>query len=129
MAMRQAGFPPAAAAIGRGSVGVVHARLDLAADQIEQLIATPGASQKEVARWLNMLADFHVRVDQDRAAAAAALQRIIDLYPSSGPAGQAESRLAYLEGEFRRNSKSQVLKLGSYEGNIGLKGQLPKKPG
>jgi hypothetical protein len=103
--------------------------MDLAAGQVEQLIATRGATQKEIARWLNMLADFHVRVDHDREAASAVLRRIIDLYPNTGVAGQAESRLAYLEGEFRRNTGSQVLKLGSYEGNIGLKGQIPRKPG
>jgi outer membrane protein assembly factor BamD (BamD/ComL family) len=105
-----------------------YARMDLAADQIEHLITTPGASPKEVAHWLNMLADFHIRVGQDRAAAQAALQRISSLFPKSAVAGLAESRLAYLDGEFRRNTKSQVLKLGSYENNLGLKGQVPKRP-
>ena len=104
-----------------------YGRMDLATDQIEQLIASHGSSQKEVARWLNMLVDFHVRIDQNRTAAIAALQRIIDLYPKSAVAGLANSRIAYLEGELRRNSKSQVLKLGSYEENVGLKGQIPKK--
>jgi tetratricopeptide (TPR) repeat protein len=103
-------------------------RMDLAADQVEQLIGTPGATQKEIAHWLNLLADFHLRVDQDRSATEAALKRIIDLFPGSAVAGLAESRLAYLEGEFRRNSKSQVLRLGSYEERLGLKGQVPKKP-
>ena len=104
-----------------------YGRMDLASDQLEQLIISPGASPKEVAHWLNMLVDFHVRVDQDRAAARAALQRISALYPNSAVAGLAQSRLAYLDGELRRNSKSQVLKLGSYEENVGLKGQVPKR--
>jgi len=106
-----------------------YARIDLAADQIEQLILLPGVAQKEVVRWLNMLVDFHVRVDQDRAAARAVLQRIMDTFPKTAAASLAESRLGYLEGEFRRNNKSQVVKLGSYEDNMGLKGNVPRKPG
>lgn len=106
-----------------------YGRMDLASDQIEQLIALPGVAQKEVVRWLNMLVDFHVRVDQDRAAARAVLHRIRDTFPKTAAASLAESRLGYLEGEFRRNEKSQVVKLGSYEDNMGLKGNVPKKLG
>ena len=105
-----------------------YGRIDLASAQIEELIALPGATQKEIARWLNMLVDFHVRVGQDRAGARATLERIQSLFPHSAIASLAESRLAYLEGEFRKNSKSQVLKLGSYESDIGLKGRRPQPP-
>jgi tetratricopeptide (TPR) repeat protein len=105
-----------------------YGRMDLVADQVEQLIATRGATQKEIAHWLNMLVDFHLRVDQDRAGAEAALNRIIALFPRTAVAGLAESRLAYLDGEFRRNAKSQVLRLGSYEDNLGLKGKVSQKP-
>lgn len=117
---------------GREQLATVYAdhygRMDLATDQIEQLIALPGAGQKEITRWLNMLVDFHVRVDQDRVAARAVLERIMQLFPNTAAASLAESRLAYLEGEFRKNSKSQVMKLGSYEEKIGLKGQVPRRP-
>lgn len=106
-----------------------YARMDLATDQLEQLINSPGATPKEITHWLNMLVDFHIRVDQDRPAAQAALRRIIELFPGTAVAGLADSRLAYLDGEFRKNSKSQVLKLGSYEDNLGLKGRLPQSPG
>ena len=102
--------------------------MDLATDEVELLIAAPGATPKEIARWLNLLVDFHLRVDQDRAGAEAALQRVIQMFPNSAVAGLAESRLAHLDGELRRNEKSQVLKLGSYEDNLGLKGRVPKKP-
>jgi tetratricopeptide (TPR) repeat protein len=106
-----------------------YGRIDLASDQIEQLIALPGVAQKEVVRWLNMLVDFHVRVDQDREAARGVLHRIMESFPKTAVASLAESRLGHLEGEFRRNTKSQVMKLGSYEDKIGLKGNVPKKPG
>ena len=104
-----------------------YRRMDLATDQLDQLISSAGASQKEISRWLNMLVDFHVNIDQNRDAARAALERIVQLFPGGAVAGLAQSRLAYLEGEFRKNSKSQVIKLGSYEDNVGLKGQLPRR--
>jgi tetratricopeptide (TPR) repeat protein len=103
-----------------------YQRIDLARDQIEQLVATPGAGQKETARWLNMLADFHLNVDQDKSGAHVALSRIVDLFPKSAVAAKAETRIAYLDTEMLKNKKSQALKLGSYEDNLGLKGQMPK---
>ncbi|HEX7862840.1 MAG TPA: hypothetical protein VF773_21085 [Verrucomicrobiae bacterium] len=106
-----------------------YRRMDLASDQVEQLIATPGVSPKEVAHWLNLLVDLHLRIDSDRAAAEAALHRIIDLYPKTAVAGLAQSRLAYLDGEFRRNRTSEVVKLAISDEKIGLKGQLPKRGG
>jgi tetratricopeptide (TPR) repeat protein len=105
-----------------------YGRIDLAADQVEELIALPGVAQKEIVRWLNMLVDFHVNRD-DRAGARAVLKRIMEKFPKAAVASLAESRLAYLEGEFRKNSKSQVVKLGSYEDKIGLSGKVPKSPG
>jgi tetratricopeptide (TPR) repeat protein len=92
-----------------------YRRMDMATDQVEQLIATHGAAQKEVTRWLNMLADFHVRVDQDKHAAETALRRVLELYPRSAVAAQAESRIAYLETEMLKNKKSHAIKLGSHE--------------
>lgn len=106
-----------------------YQRLDLAVDQLEQLIASPGATHKEIAHWLNMRVDLHRDIDQDEPAARATLERIIELFPGSAAAGLAESRLMHLTGEFRKNKKSQVLKLGSYEDNVGLKGNVPKRSG
>ena len=99
-----------------------YQRMDLARDQIEQLTAAAGVDQKQVSRWLNMLADFRVRHDQDKEGARTALTRIIELYPKSAVAAKAETRIAYLETEMLKNKKSQAVKLGSYESNIGLKG-------
>jgi ABC-type transporter Mla subunit MlaD len=101
--------------------------MELATDQLDQLITSAGTTQKEISRWLNMLVDFHVNIDQNRDSARAALERIMNLFPGGAVAGLAQSRLAYLEGEFRKNNKSQVIKLGSYENNVGLNGQLPKR--
>ena len=57
-------------------------RLDLAVDQLEQLIAFPNESPKHVAHWLNLLADLHIRVGRDMAAAEAALRRILEQFPT-----------------------------------------------
>lgn len=105
-------------------------RLDLAADQLDQLIGAPGVLPKQVARWLNMLADFHIQFAADRPSAEAALKRIADLFPNTAAAAAAEKRIAYIDLEFRRGKGSQAVRLGSYDQNIGLKGQVPaQNPG
>jgi outer membrane protein assembly factor BamD (BamD/ComL family) len=104
-----------------------YQRLDLAQDQLEQLISSPNQSPKHVAHWLNMLADFYIQMKGDECAAGNALHRIVQRYPKSALAANAESRLAYLRLELKKNEKSQVLKLGSYENDIGLKGQVPRR--
>ena len=83
------------------------------------LISAPGVSQKSVAHYLNLLADLHVRNGGNRAIAETALHRVIELFPNSAVAANAEKRIAYLETELRRNQKSQVVQLGSYEDNLG----------
>lgn len=106
-----------------------YQRIDLAADQFEELILSPGTSQKQIARWLNMLADWHILLRSERAAIVEVLHRIVELFPGTAVAANAKSRIAYLENELRKNKTSQAVKLGSYEGNIGLKGFVPKRGG
>jgi len=100
-------------------------RLDLAVNQLEQLIQYPNQPQRQVARWLNMQADFQVKFGGAFDAARAALQRIIDLQPDSGAANLARNRIELLGREFRGKEKSQTVTLGSYEDDLGLKGRLP----
>ena len=70
-----------------------------------------------------MLADLRVRHGSDLAAAREVLQRIIDLFPRSAAAENAKNRMAHLRLELRGKKESPVVKLGSYEQNIGLKGR------
>lgn len=100
-------------------------RLDLAQDQMEQLIQYPHQPVKQVVRWLNMLADWQVKYGGTLAATQATLQRLIELYPESGAANMARNRLELLRLEFKANEKSQAIPLGSYEDDLGLKGGLP----
>jgi len=58
-------------------------------------------------------------------AARHCLQRIVDLFPDSAQAELAQQRLARLKLELKGQQKSRVLKLGSYEKNIGLKRDWP----
>ena len=103
-----------------------YQRLDLATDQLEQLIAQPNQPRKSVAHWLNLLADLQVRHHADYEAAWTTLHRITQLFPNHGVADLARSRMNLLALEFKGKEKSQTVKLGSYEQNLGLKRGLPK---
>ena len=103
-----------------------YKRVDMAVDQLNQLIAAPHQSDRQIARWLNMSADLQVRVGNDVEGARRALQEIITRFPKGALAATAESRISRLQLETKRAQKSQAIKLGSYEQNIGLKSGQPK---
>ena len=103
-----------------------YARLDLAADQLEQLITAPNQPGREVARWLNVLADLQLKHGADYDAIRQTLQRVIDLFPELAAAQLAQQRIELLRLELKGKEKSQVVKLGSYEKDIGLK--RPPRP-
>lgn len=101
-------------------------RLDLASDEFEQLIQQPNAPERNIVRWLNLLTDLHVRCGGDYETARIPLQRIIDRNPAYAAAEQARRRLSTLKLEFRGQEKTQEVKLGSYEQNIGLSSRRAK---
>jgi outer membrane protein assembly factor BamD (BamD/ComL family) len=90
-------------------------QLGLARQQMEWLLAQPKAPEREVARWLNLLAHLELHQAGNLEAARAALQRIVDRYPKSAAAEQARQRSALLVLELRGRKKSQTLRLGSSE--------------
>jgi tetratricopeptide (TPR) repeat protein len=104
-----------------------YQRLDLAADQLEQLISQPNQPPRHVSHWLNLLADLQIRCAGNYDAARLALQRIVDLYPNQAVAELAHNRTELLRLEMKTKEKSQAVKLGSYEQNLGLKRGLPHK--
>ena len=53
------------------------------------------------------------------------LQRIMDLFPDFAAARLAQQRIEHLRLELKGKEKSQAVKLGSYEKDLGLKG--PRK--
>jgi tetratricopeptide (TPR) repeat protein len=98
-----------------------YKRLDLATEQLEQLITQPNQPTKNVVHWLNLLADLQIRSGADYETVKLSLERIIDLDPNIAAAGMARNRLALLRLELKAQAKKEGVKLGTYEQNIGLK--------
>lgn len=102
-------------------------RPDLAAEQLEQLVAQPQVPQTQVVRWLQLLAEVHVEGTGDAEAARGALQRIIDLDPT-GPAAEAARRqLALLPRRLAAKKPGQALKLDPADPRLGLKSGPPQR--
>jgi tetratricopeptide (TPR) repeat protein len=96
-------------------------RLDLAVDQLEQLIAFPHETPRNIVHWLNLLADLQIRCGKDLAAAKLALRRIIERFPSPALSEPALARLAAMGYEMKSGQPTELKTLGHYEKNIGLK--------
>jgi tetratricopeptide (TPR) repeat protein len=109
----------------REKLAIIYAdhfhRLDLAADQLEQLIQEPHQPARNVVHWLNLLADLQVRSEADYETIRQTLQRIVDRDPNLAAAEIARRRLAILKLEIKAHANRQSVKLGSYEQNLGLK--------
>ncbi|MEO6035015.1 MAG: outer membrane protein assembly factor BamD, partial [Verrucomicrobiota bacterium] len=84
-----------------------YQRLDLAADELDQLISQPNQPSKQVVRWLNLLADLQIKVGNNISAANETVLRIQELFPGSAYAEQATLRLEYLRSEARRHEKTE----------------------
>ena len=98
-----------------------YQRLDLAAGELEQLIAQPNQPSKQIVRWLNLLADLQIKIGNNISAAHQTVLRIRELFPQSASAEQATLRLEYLRSEARRNEKTGDVKMGVYEKDLGLR--------
>ena len=115
----------------REKLAIIYAdhyeRLDMAADELEQMITQPNQPGRLVVHWLNLLADLQIRHGAGHETVRQTLQRIVDRAPDAAAAGLARNRLALLKLEMKSKGKSQAVKLGSYEQNIGLKMGLPPR--
>lgn len=100
--------------------------LDLAVDQLEQLINAPHQSAREVAHWLNTIADFQVKHGASYETICATLQRIIDLFPGLAAEQMAHQRMDHVRLEMKANDPGHALKLGTYEKDLGLKLRKPR---
>jgi hypothetical protein len=96
-------------------------RLDLAVDQLEQLIAFPNETPRHIVQWLNLLADLQVRVGKDLAGAEATLRRILAQFPNPALVEPTMARLASLQSEMKASQTTPLKTMGHYEKNIGLK--------
>jgi hypothetical protein len=103
-------------------------RLDLATMELAQLINEPKHKPKQVAHWLNLLANFQIELGADIATVQATLEKIVENFPTLPVAEIAQRRLARLNSEFKgRQNAPDAKKLGVYEQNIGLKYGAPRK--
>ncbi len=96
-------------------------RLDLALDQLEQLVQQPNQPPKNVVHWLNLMADMQVQENADLDLVRATLQRIVDTFPDLAAATTARRRIETLRFELKSKEKNKQVQLGVYEQNIGLK--------
>ena len=96
-------------------------RMDMAADQFEQLITCPNQPQKRVVLWINHLADLQIRHGEKYDTVRATLQRVIDLFPNTAAAEVANNRIAILKLELKGKEKVSDVKMGAYEQDVGLK--------
>lgn len=96
-------------------------RLDLALDQLEQLVQQPNHSPKQVVHWLNLMADLQVKEGAEFERVRETLQRIIDQYPDLAAAESARRRMDILKLELKSKQQNRAVQLGEYEQNIGLK--------
>jgi hypothetical protein len=103
-------------------------RLDLATMELAQLINEPRHQPKQVAHWLNLLANLQVELGADVDTVRETLGKIVERFPNLPVADLAQRRLGRLENEFKAGRPSSNVKLGTYEQNIGLKyGGPPKR--
>lgn len=109
----------------REKLAVIYAdhyrRLDLAADQLDQLINQPNQPARLVVHWLNLLADLQLRHGAGYDTVSQTLEQIIERYPDIAGAGIARNRIDLLKLELKAKQTNQPVKLGTYEQSIGLK--------
>ena len=98
-----------------------YQRLDLAVDQLEQLIQMPNQPARQVVRWLNLMADLQIRAGVEYETVRATLQRIVDRDPNLAAAENARKRIELLKLELKGKEQTSTVKMGTYEHNIGLK--------
>ena len=114
----------------REKLAVIYAghyqRLDLATVELKQLIEYPNQPAKRVPHWLNLLADLQIRGGADYETVRHTLEIIIQQYPNSALASQAESRLARVKLEIKGRQETPDKQLGTYEQSLGLKHGPPR---
>ncbi len=115
----------------RGKLAAIYAqdfkRLDLATMELAQLINEPRHSPKQIAGWLNQLANYQIELGAELETVRTTLQKIVETFPDAPVAELAQRRLARLASEFKGKEKTPGVKLGVYEQNIGLKYGSPRK--
>jgi TolA-binding protein len=89
----------------REKLAIIYAdhyqRLDLATNELKQLIEYPNQPAKRVAHWLNLLADLQVRHGADYDMVRETLEKVVERFSNSAMAELARARLAHLKLELK----------------------------
>ncbi len=97
-------------------------RLDLATLELAQLINETRHSPKQIAGWLNLLANFQIELGADIATVRATLEQIVERFPKLPLAEITQRRLERINSELKgREQAATGIKMGTYEQNVGLK--------
>ena len=98
-----------------------YKRLDLAMNELMQLVEEPNQPVKRVAHWLNLLADLQIHGGADYDTVRETLEKIVERFPGLPAADLAQSRLSHLKLEIKGQKETPGVKLGVYEQKLGLK--------
>lgn len=109
----------------REKLAIIYAdhyqRLDLATDELKQLIEHPNQPAKRVAHWLNLLADLQIHHGADYDTVRRTLELVVERFANSATADRARARLAHLKLELKAQQETPGVKMGVYEQRLGLK--------
>lgn len=114
----------------REKLAIIYARhfkrVDLAAQELAQMINEPKQPAKRVAHWLNLLADLQIHGGADYETVRETLATIVERFPGLPVADLAQARLNLLKLEIKGQKETPDKTLGVYEQNIGLKYGSPR---
>ena len=95
----------------REKLAIIYARdfkrLDLATMELTTLINESRHSPRQIAGWLNLLANFQVDLGADIATVRDTLQKIVASFPDLPLAQVTQRRLARLESEFKGQNRTK----------------------
>ena len=76
-----------------------YQRLDMAIDQLETMVTFRNQSPRQIVKWLNLMADLHIKLSGSITDARACLDRVCQLFPDSPHEAQARKRIHLLGRE------------------------------
>ena len=101
----------------REKLAVIYARdfrrLDLATEELRGLIDDARHSPRQVARWLNLLANFQVELGADVATVRGTLATIVARFPDLPVAAATRERLARIEQKLAAKNAGQNVRRSS----------------
>jgi len=103
-----------------------YQRVDMASEQLEQLISDPRQPQGETVRRLNQLAQFHLRFARDGDAARDCLRRIVDMFPGTAASNLASSEMQTLPDTKTLRRTTEAVPLAEAEKDLGLRRPKPE---